>query len=377
MSKFFVSGSSVNVMSDEDIIIKNELPIGTYYVKESMTGLFLSKTFDLDAPTKIYGNAEADADRIVNTFNDKKQSMGVLLSGLKGTGKTCTAKLVSKRMLEQGHPTIIIANAYNTYALAQFLQRIQTSCMIMFDEFDKLYGEETRSGRASLKTSDEDAAKPTQDGLLGLLDGVQSVNHLCMFMCNDKSKVNEYLINRPSRIYYHFQFKGLSEEVVSDYASKNLVDTSRVDAVVKLRNLVFDLSFDILKSVVEEVNRYGIDPSDALKTLNVVPATDLRSYNVSMLNPETGQTYETDVYCNLFDMQGIRVNIPTRLFSPTGKTSFVDDPYGDGKVERNKAVRLREEHLESVSNDVFVYKYENVTVTLIPSRTEYNYSNLL
>lgn len=377
MSKFFVSGSSVNIVSDEDIIIKNDLPVGTYYVKASPGGLYLSKTFDMEVPEKIYGHAEADARKIVQTFNDKKQNMGVLLSGLKGTGKTCTAKLVSKLMMAQGMPTIIVADTYNTYALAQFLQRVQTSCMIMFDEFDKLYGEKINSSTRKATESEDDMEKPSQDGLLGLLDGVQSVNHLCMFMCNKKSMVNEYLINRPSRIYYHFQFKGLTEDVIRDYAEKNLIDQAHTEGVVKIRNLVFDLSFDILKSIVEEVNRYGVEPSEAIKVLNIVPATDPRKYDISMINTETGQKYDTDTFCSLFNTQGIRVEIPVRLLSLNGKGKFIDDPWGDGKVEKCEKVWLKEEHFDSASNDAFVYKYENVALTFTPSNLEYNYSSML
>ena len=378
MSKFFVSGSSVNVMSDEDIVIKNELPVGTYYVKASPGGLFLSKTFDMAVPAKLYGAVQQDAERIVNTFNDKNQSMGVLLSGLKGTGKTCTAKLVSKIMREQNRPTIIVDEAFNTYALAHFLQRIQNTCMIMFDEFDKLYGEKPQNGRA-VKANDDtvEVEVPSQNGLLGLLDGIQSVNHLCMFMCNKKTMVNDYLINRPSRIYYHFQFTGLSEDIVRDYASKNLSDLAQVESVVKVRNMVFDMSFDILKSIVEEVNRYGTEPKDVLKVLNVVPTTDPRSYDVRMENVATGQCHTADVFCSMFNINGVRLEIPTRLLSKDGKGMLEDDPWSDGKRERKQAVSLKDEHLVSAQDNTFVYKYEGVTITCSPRETQYNYGGLL
>lgn len=378
MSKFFVSGSSVNVMSDEDIVIKNELPVGTYYVKASPGGLFLSKTFDMAVPAKLYGAVQQDAERIVNTFNDKNQSMGVLLSGLKGTGKTCTAKLVSKIMLEQNRPTIIVDEAFNTYALAHFLQRIQNTCMIMFDEFDKLYGEKPQSSRASKSTEDTvEIEAPSQNGLLGLLDGIQSVNHLCMFMCNKKTMVNDYLINRPSRIYYHFQFVGLSEDIVRDYASKNLSDLAQVENVVKVRNMIFDMSFDILKSIVEEVNRYGTEPKDVLKVLNVVPTTDPRSYDVRMENVATGQSHTTDVFCSLFTINGVRLEIPIRLLSKDGKGKLEADPWGDGKREKTQTVFLKDEHLTSAQDNTFIYKYEGVTVTCSPRETQYNYGGLL
>ena len=83
---------------------------------------------------KIYGNTLKNVDRIVNTFNQRPNSTGVMLNGEKGSGKTMMAKALSVKCAELGMPTIIINQAWVGDEFNTLIQSIEQPCVILFDE---------------------------------------------------------------------------------------------------------------------------------------------------------------------------------------------------------------------------------------------------
>ena len=72
------------------------------------------------------------------------------------------------------------------------MQDIEQPCIILFDEFEKVY-------------DDQD-----QEKALTLLDGVFPSRKLFIMTVNNKWRVNEHMRNRPGRIYYMLDFAGFS-----------------------------------------------------------------------------------------------------------------------------------------------------------------------
>jgi hypothetical protein len=176
-----------------------------------------------------------------------------MLNGEKGSGKTLLAKTLSIEAAKQGVPTIIINAAWTGDAFNKFMQDIEQPCIILFDEFEKVYGQD-----------DQEAA-------LTLLDGVFPSRKLFILTCNDKWRVNEHMRNRPGRIYYMIDFKGLSPEFIIEYCQEQLKAKHFIDKIVEIAALFEQFNFDMLKALVEEMNRYGETPQDALKMLNAKP----------------------------------------------------------------------------------------------------------
>ena len=111
MSSYFLkSGNCFRVTSKEALDLHESLPVGNYIVKKNdMTGeLYLEAIDAFELPSKVYGSCLKDADRILNTFNTRKSTTGVLLTGEKGSGKTLLAKEVSLAGAKLGIPTIVI-----------------------------------------------------------------------------------------------------------------------------------------------------------------------------------------------------------------------------------------------------------------------------
>jgi len=80
--------------------------------------------------------------------------------------------------------------------------------------------------------------------------------------------------NRPGRIFYMLEFKGLSEDFIREYCQDNLSNLTHVDRICSIASLFSQFNFDMLKALVEEMNRYDEAPEDAMRMLNAKPEFD-------------------------------------------------------------------------------------------------------
>ena len=249
MTNYLYNGETVNVDNSPVLTCTTELPAKTYTVAKSMAGYYLKVIDDFTLPSKVYGDVASKAQRIISSFNDRKHSTGVLLKGLKGSGKTMLSKMISVELLKQGKPTIVINTDYSDSDFLKFLQDIDTETVILFDEFEKNYN------------------KKEMESLLTLLDGTMDSKKLFLFTVN-----SDYLIdamkNRPNRIFYNIAFGGLSENEVVAYSEDALLDKSLIQQVVATSKIYNPFNFDMLNSLVEEMNRYNCSVKDALEWLS-------------------------------------------------------------------------------------------------------------
>jgi hypothetical protein len=140
--------------------------------------------------------------------------------------------------------------------------------MVLFDEFEKVYD------------SDE------QEEMLTLLDGVFPSKKMFLITCNDKWRVNQHMRNRPGRIFYMLDFKGLDQEFIREYCYDNLQDAGlkNIDGVCTVASLFAEFNFDMLKALVEEMNRYNETAQEAMQMLNAKPEFDDGSlYKVTVM----------------------------------------------------------------------------------------------
>jgi hypothetical protein len=307
MTHYIKYGDAIYVRSSESIDLGSSLPVGTYVVQRDDAGdFYLTKSVDFNLIPRYYGDTRKRAERIINTFKMRSQSTGVMLTGEKGSGKTLLAKLISHDLrVNDNMPTIIVNTAFtNTEhnktikdGFLKFMSTIDTPSVILFDEFEKMYD------------NYED-----QQSILTLLDGLFASNKLFIFTCNDKYKIDTHLRNRPSRIYYMIDYVGLEEEFIREFLSENLKHEKFTDEIVKISGLFKAFNFDMLQTIVEEINRYGCDPLDAVKYLNVKPENDGPGYQywtiekVVINGKDVTKDVETNsLYLNPFRASSIEV----------------------------------------------------------------------
>lgn len=268
MTHFIKNANVFTIAPAGSLDIHSTLPVGTYIVKfDIKIGFFLEQAEAFGKlPSKVYGSTSKTAQRILSTYHDRENSTGVLLGGEKGSGKTMLAKMLSTLGAEIGIPTLIINTAFCGDSFNKFIQDINQECIILFDEFEKVYKGDT----------DEDENK--QEQLLTLLDGVFPQKKLFILTCNNMFKIDDHLKNRPGRIFYFLEYKGLEESFVREYLEDNLKDKTQIAPFIKAVGALFDtFNFDMMKAMVEEMNRYNETVSEVMEYINTRPSF---SYNV-------------------------------------------------------------------------------------------------
>lgn len=256
------------------------IPTGTYTVQFNPMagGFFLSRTEDLTLPSKVYGSTLPRADMILNTFIDRQnKTTGALLSGLKGSGKTLLSKAICSKALTIDVPVLILQQAFGGPAFEDWLNTITQPVVIFIDEFEKKYDDDEK-----------------QNQLLSILDGTGRGSKLWLATSNS-ADVSTYLLNRPSRFFYHIPFTKMEEDLLVGYCADNLQNPKKLPLIKALWQLSKDMSFDILQSVVEEQNRYPEKPFlNLLDDMNVsLNGQLMRAYRLKrVLNNGERVSYE-------------------------------------------------------------------------------------
>lgn len=235
----------------------NLLQPGIYKLIATDIGLALeyqSDKFNFDY--KVYDFSENFINRVVKTWNSLEGvcNLGVLLSGLKGTGKSVTSKLLANKL---NLPIIIIDRCYTGFA--DFINDIQQEVVVYIDEFEKIFAS---------NSSDDDNANSSTTRLLSLLDGTSTANYKRLYLFTSNSRwVNTNLLNRPSRILYHKKFGNLNEDAVRLIVSDILLDKSLIESVTGLVKQFEVISVDTVSKFVREINIHHGEQTDLLELL--------------------------------------------------------------------------------------------------------------
>jgi hypothetical protein len=351
MAYFLKNGTSFRVSSKEAMDLHEQLPAGNYTVAVDPIGNFYLDQIDsFEIPSKMYGNTLRHTDRIINSFWDRPQQTGVLLNGEKGSGKTLLAKNICTELAKQGVPTIVINRDWVGDGFFKLLQDIDQPCVVLFDEFEKVYDREQ------------------QEQILTLLDGVFGSKKLYLLTVNDKWRVDSHMRNRPGRIFYLLDFKGLDINFIREYCEDNLINKQYIDQICSLTSLFGEFNFDMLKALVEEMNRYNETPTEALEMLNAKPEYDDGArYDLKLVDAgkEIDSLHMNEWRGNPLAVSGVYVE-------------YDPDPSDDNS--EYKEFRFTPEHLINLNSQEGKFIFESKGARLIMTRARekalYDYSAL-
>lgn len=225
-----------------------KLPVGIYTLEYGMFGMYLERKRDkFDFPYKLYGQT-GFADRVIKTYKAGNANFGVLLCGLKGTGKTVEAEQICNA---SGLPVIMASQQYNEGRdLIQFLDTVDQDVVVMIDEYEKIFG--------------------ASNALLSVMDGTLAAKHRRLFVLTaNAASISDALLDRPSRIHYLKKFGNLATPVVVEVVDDMLEHPELRDEVVNYIGTLEIITIDIIKTVVREVNLHAEAPERFKDLLNV------------------------------------------------------------------------------------------------------------
>jgi len=219
---------------------------------------FLTKVNDkFEFPYKIYGLERDLINRVVKTYNTTKGiNLGVLLNGLKGTGKTVSSKIMAN---ELGQPIILVGLAKN--GVEQFLNSISQDITIFVDEYEKIFGDSSN--------------------LLTIMDGAMNSEFRRVFLLTtNKLYVDENLIQRPGRIRYLKKFNNLLPQVVEEIVDDILINKDYKSECINFISNLETITVDIVKAIISECNIHNEAPSAFESVFNVKKLKG--KYNLSL-----------------------------------------------------------------------------------------------
>lgn len=262
-----------------------DLPVGVYSVRVDSNGnFFLESTTVPSEPTKIYGeDTGIRASRYLETFKaSPNKSLGALLIGEPGSGKTMLIRKIINQGLKDGITVILVEQGFNGASFNKFIHESlrNTSAIIVMDEFEKMYN-----------MDDDEVLAP----LLTLFDGPSDSHKFFLCSANDRHRIAAPFFNRPSRFYYIAEFGNISNTVIKQYIDENL---HYPELSVELFTTLIGLdkvNFDCLVTAVREVNRCK-NVEMAFMDLNIKDkySSDESYVLMRVVDAETGVNYRFD-----------------------------------------------------------------------------------
>ena len=236
---------------------------------------------ELNLPKKVYKSKEDITfnKRVLTYFNNTSAiTTGVMLAGVKGTGKSIEAKVLAQ---ESGLPIIIIDNGYPSSRLVQFFKSFNTPVCVILDEVEK-----TRN----------------TEKLLDFLDGIEkTAKKLVLMTCNELNKVSEYMQDRCSRVRYlrkytvenNFEFL---PEIIKDLCIK---DGEKVQKYIE-DNITLP-SMDNLYSLLTEIKLFendNIPLQDIVSVMNISTKNEPAKEGMTYIKYEDSELDDDEEICN-------------------------------------------------------------------------------
>lgn len=203
----------------------------------------IAKNYSFDY--KIYNLQTKLINRVIKTYSKQEGNLGVLLNGLKGTGKTVTAKQICNKLCK---PVIVVNKRYE--GVHMFLNSIPQDIVIFVDEYEKIFEQ--------------------SNDMLTIMDGALNSKFRRVFLLTTNNLyIEDNLKQRPGRLRYMKTFEdletGVVEEIVDDLLEYK---EYRKDCIEFLSNLQL-ITVDIVKSIIEEVNMHEEPPQEFSDVFNV------------------------------------------------------------------------------------------------------------
>lgn len=252
----------------DDLKTFDSLPALTYKVNfNMMSGFSLVQSDDFKTTeSKIYGNHKEKITKVLKSFDNSERSLGVILSGDKGMGKSLFVQLLAEEAIKKGMPVVIVSKAYG--GVADFIEKIDQEVLVIFDEFEKIFPIDSNE-------------RESQNSMLSLFDGLSQKKRLYAITVNHLHKLSEFMLNRTGRFHYHIRFSYPESHEVEEYLKDKINSEyhGEINKVIMFASRV-KLNYDSLRAIAFEINQ-GYTFAQAIGDLNIL-STDTQRYDIKV-----------------------------------------------------------------------------------------------
>lgn len=235
----------------------DHLPAAVYEIvveSNPITGIEIrwnkvSATFTV--PEKRFGHHNRHMERIKDDYDRHNPSLGVLLAGLKGSGKSMFAEDLGNWMIGGGLPVIMISQPLGPDMLRHIIAATGP-CMVYFDEFGKFYDEGERARLLPLFSDS------TLTGVLFVVTG------------NEKKEFPDMIYDRPGRFRYRLTFSDLRTDAALEVGEHFQLTPAQIAGLTRYVS-THNISWDMLCSVAKMIRPCKSDKEiyDFLEIMNV------------------------------------------------------------------------------------------------------------
>lgn len=281
-------------------------------------------------PKKVYGNTNKDVIRYWNRFVKASSSIGVMLTGDSGSGKTLVGDLLSNLGIRNGLAVIMITEIKVDENVLKFLSALD-DCIVFFDEFTKNVGYDMQQKMLTLMTDKSHGKK------------------LFVLTENERSSISRFIVNRPGRAYYAKDYQRIDVSVILDYiADFKVTDQFRKELLERYKTTTV-FSFDHLIALVTEHLDYPHETIDELlEYLNVDLFTRPLGYKIKKIIKDS----EPDKEVEFSPME-----IIVKEFD-TGR------PYWLNVSGAKTNIKIYNKLITNIENDIVTIKTVGYTITM-------------
>lgn len=192
------------------------------------------------------------------------------------THNTIFCKALCNLAIEKGLRVFVISEIKVDRPLINFISHLD-NCAIFVDEFYKVVGWQY------------------QDDFLSLMSDTNK-KRLFILSENDKHNINRFILDRPERIRYHFEFETLDPNIIREYCRDRDVPEEFMLSLLKINMSNPTFCFDHLHTMVSEAKRSGRWDIEWL-----IGMLNIKSLKTKIIRKPIKLAYEKypDIYLNL------------------------------------------------------------------------------
>jgi len=216
-------------------MINNPLQPGVYNLRHnSDTGYWLEYSRPrFEVYGKNYGHIDRHLSIFWTRFTDRGSSMGVMLTGAPGSGKTRMAELLGNKGISDGMCVVMITDVVIKPTIISFIESL-SGFVVVLDEFAKNFD------------------MKIQNKMLTMFSSVSMCRKFFVITENSRNQVSTYIRTRPGRIRYAVDYDRLSQEVLDEYCGDYRVTKDMQVEINDLYSRASKFTFDHLSAIVSE-----------------------------------------------------------------------------------------------------------------------------